>query len=415
MASQITNYRVFIASPGGLESERKVFRELLSSHNEADAIDRGCHFQTIGWEITLGGMGRPQSKINEDLKSCDLFVLVLWDRWGSPTGAKEGYTSGTHEEYMVALDCLKSEELPMRDIVVFFKAVDHRRMSDPGPQLSAVLDFKRSLEKERNLLFETFDTPEAFGEKLRRHVAKWTREHSGDTSVEDKELANDTEIQSIDQSDISFIEELKSRSGDTDAEKELANDVIIKRDMHSFDRYGLFLTKAERYEDAKTLYQQMHDLADGSGDTSWASTAIARIGGIYRAQGRNGEALSALQNALQLKERAGDKKGEASVHIWIGDLTASQRKPDVAIEHYKSALSICPNYDNSRKADLKWKVAKCHAELGNMADAKIVSDEVFEEYKKMNNKKGMQSIKHWRKARKVANKSMQQTAKAAAD
>lgn len=415
MASKITNYRVFIASPGGLESERKMFRELLSSHNETDAIERGCHFQSIGWEITLGGMGRPQSKINEDLKLCDLFVLVLWDRWGSPTGAEEGYSSGTHEEYMVALDCLKSEELPMRDLVVFFKAVDHRRMSDPGPQLSAVLDFKKSLEKERKLLFETFDTTEAFGEKLRRHVAKWMREHSGDASVEDKEVSNDTEVQSIDQVDISFIEEIKSRSGDTDAEKELANDVIIKRDMHSFDRYGLFLNQAERYQDAKTLYQQMHDLAANSGDISWASTAIARIGGIYRAQGQNSEALSALQNALQLKEKAGDKKGEASVHIWIGDLTSSQKKPDLALAHYDSALSAYPDYDESRKADIKWKVAKCHAESGNMVDAKLVSDEVFEIYKKMNNKKGMQSIKQWRKARKVANKSMQQTANAAAD
>ena len=41
MASQLTNYKVFIASPGGLESERKSFRELLSSHSETDAIERG--------------------------------------------------------------------------------------------------------------------------------------------------------------------------------------------------------------------------------------------------------------------------------------------------------------------------------------------------------------------------------------
>ncbi|MFS1946145.1 tetratricopeptide repeat protein [Vibrio lentus] len=415
MASQLTNYKVFIASPGGLESERKSFRELLSSHNETDAIERGCHFQSIGWEITMGGMGRPQEKINEDLRLCDLFVLVLWDRWGSPTGANEGYTSGTHEEYMVALDCLKNDEFPMKDIVVFFKTVDPRRMSDPGLQLTAVLDFKKSLEKDRALLFETFDTSEAFSEKLRRHVAKWTRDHSGESLEESKELADEIEPQVSDQADISFIEEIKRKSGDTDAEKELANDLIIKRDMHSFNRYGLFLTQSERYEDALNLYQQMYDLANDSGDLSWASTAIARIGGVYRSQGRNPEALSALLNALRLKQKAGDKKGEASVHVWIGDLTSKQKKLDVAIKHYNEALSIEPNYDLSRVADLKWKIAKCYAELDKMVEAKIASDEAFDIYKELNNKQGMQSIKHWRKARKVANKSMQQAAKAAAD
>jgi tetratricopeptide (TPR) repeat protein len=415
VASQLTNYKVFIASPGGLESERKNFRELLSSHNETDAIERGCHFQSIGWEITMGGMGRPQEKINEDLKLCDLFVLVLWDRWGSPTGSDRGYTSGTHEEYMVALDGLNKEEFPMKDIVVFFKTVDPRRMSDAGPQLTAVLDFKKSLEKDRSLLFETFDTSEAFSEKLRRHVAKWTRDHSGESLEESKEPVDEIESQVSDQADISFIEEIKRKSGDTDAEKELANDLIIKRDMHSFLRYGVFLTQSERYEDALVLYQQMHDLANDSGDLSWASTAIARIGGVYRSQGRIPEALSALSNALRIKQEAGDRKGEAAVHVWIGDLTSKQKKPDVALKHYAEALSIDSSYDQSRIAELKWKIAKCYAGVDDMLNAKITSDEAFDIYKRLKNKQGMQSIKHWRKARQVANKSMQQTAKAAAD
>lgn len=401
MASQLTNYRVFIASPGGLESERKIFRDILTSHNDSDAIERGCHFQSIGWEITLGGMGRPQAKINEDLKTCDLFVLVLWDRWGSPTGSDKGYTSGTHEEYMVALECLKDSTLPMRDMVVFFKAVDSRRMSDPGPQLSDVLDFKKSLEKERNLLFETFDTSEAFGEKLRRHVAKWTREHSGEDGSDSDNSNSDNDVQSESQEDISFLEEIKSRIGDTETEKELANNVMIKRDMHSFDRYGIFLMQAERYDDALTVYQQMHDLANDSGDLAWASTAIARIGGVYRSQGRTAEALSVLSNALRIKQEAGDTKGEGSVHVWIADLTAKQKKSDVALEHYLAALSIDSNFDESRKAGLKWKAAKCYAELGNIEEAKKFSDDAFKTYTELGDKNGRQSIKQWRKARKI--------------
>lgn len=398
MSSLLTNYKVFIASPGGLEPERKLFKEILLSQNENDAIQRGCYFQPVGWEITLGGLGRPQEKINDDLRTCDLFVLILWDRWGSPTGANDGYTSGTHEEYCIALDCIKNEHSAMSDIVVFFKAVEPRRLSDPGPQLSAVLDFKKTLEKERSLLFETFDTPDAFGDKLRRHVAKWTRDHCGDTSNENNENLKENEVQSYDKSDVLFIDEIKSRVGDTDAEKELANDILIKRDMHSFDRYGLFLMKAERFEDALSIYKQMHDVASSIGDLSWASTAIARIGGVYRSQGRHAQALSTLMNALRLKQEIGDKKGQASVHIWIGDLT-KQKDPETALEHYNSALSIDTSNDDIREADLKWKMAKCYAEKGSIDVAKSMAEQAFDIYKKNKNKRGMHSIKQWRRAR----------------
>jgi hypothetical protein len=37
-ACTLKNYKVFIASPGALEPERKNFRELLSFLNETDAI-----------------------------------------------------------------------------------------------------------------------------------------------------------------------------------------------------------------------------------------------------------------------------------------------------------------------------------------------------------------------------------------
>lgn len=406
MASKITNYRVFIASPGGLEPERKIFKEVLVAHNDADAIARNCHFQAVGWEITLGGVGRPQAKINEELRTCDLFVLALWDRWGSPTGADEGYTSGTQEEYNIALECLRSANAPMREVVVFFKAVDPRRLSDAGPQLSAVLDFKRSLEQERALLFETFDVPEAFGEKLRRHIAKWTRDHESvntqqATEPSDQQSApSDDEIQTGDLTDLTFIEKIQRQEGYTDAEKQLASDVTIKRDMKSFDRYGIFLVRAERYSDALVLYQEMHDLASNVGDVAWSSTAIARIGGVYRAQGRTSEAQAALSNALQMKEKAGDLKGAAAVHGWIGDLNAKQKRPDVALIHYSAALEINGGKYSSREADLKWKMAKCFAEVGTVDQPKVFASAAHELFKQLDNKKGIQAIKSWRKARK---------------
>ena len=44
----------------------------------------------------------------------------------------------------------------MRDILVFFKSLEAERLSDPGPRLKLVLDFKKKLEQERQLLFHQF-------------------------------------------------------------------------------------------------------------------------------------------------------------------------------------------------------------------------------------------------------------------
>ena len=58
-----TVYRVFLASSGGLQEERRAFREIPSEYNESEGLERGAIFVTVGWEETLGGWGRPQQKL----------------------------------------------------------------------------------------------------------------------------------------------------------------------------------------------------------------------------------------------------------------------------------------------------------------------------------------------------------------
>jgi len=60
MSNQITNYRIFIASPGGLDDERKAFKDTIANYSDSEAIPRGALFSPIGWEITLRGIGRAQ-------------------------------------------------------------------------------------------------------------------------------------------------------------------------------------------------------------------------------------------------------------------------------------------------------------------------------------------------------------------
>jgi hypothetical protein len=177
MPEEIALYRVFIATPGGLEGERRVFDRVLNNYSTAEAVHRQALFFPVGWEDTLAGVGRPQELINQDLDRCDFFVLILWDRWGTPPGGDPHYTSGTEEEYRRAMEHVRDPKHSLKQIVVLFKQVDAQRLQDPGTQLQRVLEFRKELETNRNLLFSTFTEVAELEEKLRGQLGAWLRQH----------------------------------------------------------------------------------------------------------------------------------------------------------------------------------------------------------------------------------------------
>ena len=134
---------------------------------------RGVLFHPVCWEDAVGGGGRPQAQINEDLKQCDYAVFVLHDRWGSPTGG--GFTSGTEEEWDLAEKLYKDKKI--RNIALFFKNVDSGKVADPGEHLKPVLVFKKRIEEERRYLFHQYGAVTQFAEILERHLARWLRDH----------------------------------------------------------------------------------------------------------------------------------------------------------------------------------------------------------------------------------------------
>jgi hypothetical protein len=168
-------YRVFIASPSGLDDERKCFRRNLEKFTAIHAEPVSVIFHPVGWEETVGGVGRPQELINEDIKECDYAVFVLHDRWGSPPGGASTYTSGVEEEWALVEELYKANKI--RNIALFFKSVDPRQIRDPGKQLETVLAFKRKIEEEKRYLFKQYTTIDQFSDALDGYLAKWLRDH----------------------------------------------------------------------------------------------------------------------------------------------------------------------------------------------------------------------------------------------
>lgn len=105
--------RVFIASPSDVQKERIMLEALVKEINEVSMPCFGVYFVVVKCENAYPEMGRPQQIINTQLKveSCDIFIGILWSRFGSGTGAKR-IESGTEEEFSIAYNQWKRRQTP---------------------------------------------------------------------------------------------------------------------------------------------------------------------------------------------------------------------------------------------------------------------------------------------------------------
>lgn len=346
MPEKITAYRVFIASPGGLDKEREAFRSAINAHNESDAIERGVIFLPIGWEITPGGIGRPQAIINEEVRRCDYFMLVLHDRWGSAPQVGEGaYTSGSEEEFDIARECHKRGT--MRQIVVLFKDLDSNQLRDPGPQLDNVLKFREQLEAERSFLFEVFDELSNFERRLQRHLAGWVRDHErkgrgqapvgvAPSAIAGRPVASEPVIQVPRESGSAALQDanaLALAGHVTQAERALAQVMAIDNEAAPNDeafeamvRYGGLQLQKGSHAKAEEVFTQLLEIARERGESDWEVVALSELGRLYQMMGRPDEAEVNYRTALVMREQAlGADHPEVAVSLnTLAEFLASQ-------------------------------------------------------------------------------------------
>src|ERR1017187_8021432 len=101
MPRRVMSVRLFLASPSDVSEERCVVEKTVGEINRSVARALGVTVDLMRWEDVVPAMGRPQQVILDqlDIEDTDLFVGVLWSRFGSPTGKAR---SGTEEEFTIA-------------------------------------------------------------------------------------------------------------------------------------------------------------------------------------------------------------------------------------------------------------------------------------------------------------------------
>jgi hypothetical protein len=140
---------IFLASPTDVNEERAMADEVVNSINKSIGRSLEWQIDLHKWEDTAPGIGRPQAKINSMVDGCDLFIGLLWKRWGQPSGE---YSSGFEEEFERARARYKKDNTP--EMWLVFKSIDPILLNDPGPHIQKILEFRKLQEQSREVLFK---------------------------------------------------------------------------------------------------------------------------------------------------------------------------------------------------------------------------------------------------------------------
>lgn len=164
--------KVFLASPGDVAREGDLVRETLDSINRTFGEKEGVRFEVKNWKTdsypAYGSDG--QNLLNDqiaDMSQYDLFVGIMWNRFGSPT-PRAG--SGTEEEFLRAVESFEANGNPQ--IMFYFNQAPSNPTSiKDAAQKMKVLEFKEKVQGKA--LTHDYASANDFQRDFRNHIESW--------------------------------------------------------------------------------------------------------------------------------------------------------------------------------------------------------------------------------------------------
>ncbi len=171
MTEQFRKLRVFVASPRDVVEERRRLSPVIDELNRSVAKDKGLVLELIRWEThATPDMGRSQEIISRQISRYDIFIGIMWKRFGTHTGLTE---SGTQEEFNLAYRYWKKTGRP-RIMFYFNQAPYTLRSIEEVEQVQKVLDFRKQLE-QHGLIWE-YNGADDLERTVREHLTSVIRE-----------------------------------------------------------------------------------------------------------------------------------------------------------------------------------------------------------------------------------------------
>jgi hypothetical protein len=160
---------VFVASPGDVADERNVVSLVVAEINRVLGEHLGFSIETVRWETDAHpGVGDdPQDVINRQIGVYDVFVGIMWRRFGTPT-KRAG--SGTGEEFQRALAAFKKNGRPT---IMFYFRNEPFYSTDQGDlkQFARVAKFQKDL-RSLGVLYWSYRSPLEFERNVREHLMR---------------------------------------------------------------------------------------------------------------------------------------------------------------------------------------------------------------------------------------------------
>jgi len=166
--------RVFVASPSDVPKERKALTKLIAELNETIEVvapEKGISLEVACWETdAFPSAGRPQAVINEQIGEYDIFVGIMWTRFGTPSGVAQ---SGTEEEWRRAYE--KWRQCGRPHLMFYFCQAPSPppASSDQVEQLKLVANFRKELSEKA--LVGVYQSHSDFADTVRTDLLKVLR------------------------------------------------------------------------------------------------------------------------------------------------------------------------------------------------------------------------------------------------
>lgn len=339
MAKNVTIVQVLVSSPSDLKQEREILEVLVKELNQMWSKSLGIMFELLRWENNVRPMAGsdPQSLINEQIvNDYDVFIGMLWGRFGSPTPR---YESGTLEEFEHAMCRVGSSNGTKPEVMIYFKdAPISPTKIDPG-QLQKVLDFRQSLSG-RGLLYSTFEDEVDFQSSLRAHLASLAQsfvEHKGKRTESDAVESVAEEIDDLGYFD--YVEIYMSRMEEMTSTLGLLSNATerigAQMSGHTQDIKGLADTEINTKEARKYIKRAADDME------VYATTIKRQLPAL--SQSRN-EGLSALTNALALSQdfQSEDVEGLTTLRESLAGTKNSASGSRNSLEGFYKTIELMP-------------------------------------------------------------------------
>ncbi len=366
--SVVQSLRVLVASPGGVESEREAVRASVEELNPA-LLPHGWQIIALGWEQRGPAAGRAQADINADARTCDIFLGVLWNRWGTPTGEHE---SGFAEEWAIALDRHRSSGRP--DLWLYFKRLPHDAMEQARDheQIGRVLEFRRQVEDDELAFHKTFEETEEFASLVRRRLLAKVLERTGLTRTDIGVVAIDWAA-AYEQEPVDLIPNGRSRlqlAGELEASRPAEGARLLVTLADEAERHGFPPTAEELRERACRIWL--------AAEEPEAAVALVRqILGVHAWELRREEGARLLH---QLQEQL---PPELAVELgaWHACLAAPD-KPAESAAALDEALSAQHGFALDAQTVSLWRAIRWRSLLQAGAPDAVLADEAAIEPKR---------------------------------